>query len=625
MSFKMTRPEASPAHTAQALAAAHNLATRATEAAVEFSKLKETTEEAERAFAQREHDYKMRVKQLEQGREEAMAEFREYQSEVDARIKSMSAMHEETLLRMTEEKAQAEAQLEMARRQIADLKTERDAKALQLKTMTSSLEHAANEARRSAVTIQTLQAQTLQAERDRQEWAQEKMRMNAELKSKELVAREVDTQHSLDQAAWQQVREEMLKDMEGLHQQLKQRMQAAAETQSTIEQYKRMEANWTLERRTLQEAEAAIRAKLSQVELDLGAQIQEQERSIEHAQQALGATATSLNSKLFELERELTSAQSEVHARDRELSRLHKELKEREASLAQLRTALEARREAELRLEKQLGAERAQRDQLYESHQESMTKSEQRHAKAMAEMQEAMDRARTEWEMERRKLNKQVQEDRAEFQRKEQEYNQALERSEREAEAAATSLQEICASADRRLRTTGTSLSASLRLPLSAKGVEGSTSVGALVTPVHRGGGADSADASPLGAAQPYSAISQLIAEAQQTLATASPASIPRSTPQRPVGDGSWRGSREGTPPVSTQRLADEEARAEQQRLDLERELARVREMNRAFESHLSAARSPARHVSRSPDRSRSSRQASPLRSPAQIEGEKGS
>ena len=39
------------------------------------------------------------------------------------------------------------------------------------------------------------------------------------------------------------------------------------------------------------------RAKLAQVEQDLGAQIVEQERSIEHAQQALGATATSLNSK----------------------------------------------------------------------------------------------------------------------------------------------------------------------------------------------------------------------------------------------------------------------------------------------------------------------------------------
>ena len=104
----------------------------------------------------------------------------------------------------------------------------------------------------------------------------------------------------------------MLRDLDELHKQLKQKNTFLVEQQATIEQYRRAETNWHIERQTLQHAEASIKNKLAQVEEDLGLQLQAQEKSIEHAQQALGATAASLNTRLHGLEKELAQSQSET-------------------------------------------------------------------------------------------------------------------------------------------------------------------------------------------------------------------------------------------------------------------------------------------------------------------------
>lgn len=232
-------------------------------------------------------------------------------------------------------------------------------------------------------------------------------------------------------------------DIDSLSSQIKQRMQISAEQQNTIEHYKRMEIQWGLEKTSLEQAEASVRAQLAQTEEDLGYQIQAQEKSIQHAKETLGQTENTLNNRLLLLEKELTASQAATMAQEREVTRLKRELADRENVIAQLRSALDARREAELRLEKQVAAERMQRDQQYREMQDTQAKTEHRHSQALAGLQDEIDKARQEWELERHRIYTRVEEERLNWDRKEANYVSNLEKAEREAEAAASSLQ-VC-------------------------------------------------------------------------------------------------------------------------------------------------------------------------------------
>ena len=70
---------------------------------------------------------------------------------------------------------------------------------------------------------------------------------------------------------WQQERHRLMAHIDSLSCQIKQRMQISAEQQNTIEHYKRMEIQWGLEKTSLEQAEASVRARLAQTEADLGA------------------------------------------------------------------------------------------------------------------------------------------------------------------------------------------------------------------------------------------------------------------------------------------------------------------------------------------------------------------
>ena len=405
--------------------------------------LRASAEEAQRLFESKEASYRARMQVVEDQRDEIQKQFRDYQAEADARLKHMNERYDEKERTMHAERMRLEAQLSQSRSDAERLRIERDQKATQLEVMGQTMDSAAKEQSKSLRNIESLQMSLNQCAKDKQAWQQEESGLKHVVKTKDFKISELEGVHTMERNNWQQERHRLMADIDSLSCQIKQRMQISAEQQNTIEHYKRMEIQWGLEKTSLEQAEASVRAQLAQTEEDLGYQIQAQEKSIQHAKETLGQTENTLNNRLLLLEKELTASQAATMAQEREVTRLKRELADRENVIAQLRSALDARREAELRLEKQVAAERMQRDQQYREMQDTQAKTEHRHSQALAGLQDEIDKARQEWELERHRIYTRVEEERLNWDRKEANYVSNLEKAEREAEAAASSLQ-VC-------------------------------------------------------------------------------------------------------------------------------------------------------------------------------------
>jgi hypothetical protein len=72
---------------------------------------------------------------------------------------------------------------------------------------------------------------------------------------------------------------------------------------------------------------------------------QAQEKSIQHAKEALGMTESTLNNRLLVLEKELNASQAATMTQEREVARLLREVKDRESQGQELRAALEVLKE----------------------------------------------------------------------------------------------------------------------------------------------------------------------------------------------------------------------------------------------------------------------------------------
>lgn len=224
-------------------------------------------------------------------------------------MRSMTERNDEQVRRMTEERMKLEADLSSTRSELQRIQVERDQKSTQLDIMGQTLEGAATEAKKSMSHVETLQASLNQCAKEKNQWLTEKSMMETDIRSKEISAKEVEAARGLERSNWQQERDRFMSDIDNLHKQMKQRMAVSADQQNTIEHFRRMETQWNLEKASLEQEIASVRAQLAQTEEDLGFQLQAQEKSLQHAKEALGATESSLNNRLMVLEKELTSSQ----------------------------------------------------------------------------------------------------------------------------------------------------------------------------------------------------------------------------------------------------------------------------------------------------------------------------
>ncbi|EKX46578.1 hypothetical protein GUITHDRAFT_107783 [Guillardia theta CCMP2712] len=266
-----------------ALKAAQRLATRATEAATEFQRLRQSTEDAEKLFSIKEATWRGRLQALEEQREQAQCQMRELKQEMEFRLRASVEKHEEVVYRINMERSRLESELQSAASEAERMKADLEEKDLQIRAMGRTLQDAAREARLSAQNIELLQASKREHAKEKQDWAQERARLMAEIKSKEISAKEAQA--------------DMQKEMEHLQSQLHQKSVKVSEQHNIIEEYRKAESSWMVEKATLQQTEVSLRNRLAEVERRYGLQLQAQAKSVEQARDALSATETSLNAK----------------------------------------------------------------------------------------------------------------------------------------------------------------------------------------------------------------------------------------------------------------------------------------------------------------------------------------